>query len=89
MVAIPCALVYTGAHSFTPDYCVTIMARFCEWCGNEYTIEPSGRSVYCSDECRKAAKASMSAARLRRQRWKDKGQTGPPPINPVGRPAKR
>ncbi len=88
-LAVPCALIYTRAHLFALEYCVTIMARICEWCGTEYTTSGRGRpSVYCSDECRWAAKASMSAARVRRKRWKDSGHTGPVPITPVGRPPK-
>ncbi len=66
--------------------------RECEWCRNPYTFIRTGRGrppSYCSDACRHEAEKSIDAARVRRKRWKDKGNTGPAPINPVGRPPKR
>ncbi len=65
--------------------------RICEWCGNPYTFIRQGRGrppSYCSEACRIEAHNSIESARIRRKRWKDKGQTGPAPINPVGRPPK-
>ena len=66
-------------------------ARICEWCGNPYAVVRKGRGrppSYCSDTCRHEAENSIEAARMRRKRWRDKGYTGPAPINPVGRPPK-
>ncbi len=65
--------------------------RICEWCGNPYSFIRKGRGrppSYCSEECRRAAENSIAAGCMRRKRWRDKGGTGPPPINPVGRPPK-
>ncbi len=62
--------------------------RICDWCGNPYTFIRTGRGLppsYCSDACRHEAENSIEAARMRRKRWKDKGNVGPAPINRVGR----
>ncbi len=45
--------------------------RICEWCSQDYTVEPRGPgqpSRYCSPECKQAAQNALAAGRMRRMR---------------------